>query len=133
MINLRLLLVRKDPVILLQNVVVIAEELKIHLDVHDEEPDVGGALDNHEVEVEVRPGKDQPEGENQGAQHEESDYTFEDHEGYHVIFLGSRRLVLFLDLLIFGDQIDQGGHLISVLDGSEHRIVSVARVIIPVH
>lgn len=133
MINLRLLLLRKDPVILLQNVVVVAEELEVHLDVHVKKPEVGGSLDNQEVKVEAGPGKDQPEGEYKGNKHEEPDYAFEDHVGNHVIFLGSRGLVQFLDLLIFGDQIDQGGHLISVLDGSENRVVSIARVIIPVH
>jgi hypothetical protein len=79
-INLRLLLLRKDPVILLQNVVVVGEEPEVHLDVHEEQPNVGGALDNHEVEVEAGPGKDQPEGEYKGNKHEESDYAFEDHE-----------------------------------------------------
>jgi hypothetical protein len=96
---------------------VIAEELEVHLDVHEEQPEVGGTLDNHEVEVKAGPGIDQPESEYQGTKHEESDQAFEDHEGYHELLLGYRRLVLFLDLLIFGDQIDQGGHLICVLDG----------------
>ena len=41
--------------------------------------------------------------------------------------------MLFFDVLIFGDHIDQGGYLISVLDGSEHRIVSIALVIMPIH
>ena len=83
-------------------------------------------MDNHEVEIEARPGKDQPEGENQGIQHEESDYAFEELRGYHVLFLGSQRLVLFLDILIFRDQIDQWRYLISVFNGSEHRIVSIS-------
>jgi hypothetical protein len=104
----------------------IAVELFEHFDVHNEQADVGGTLDNHEVEVKAEPGKDQPEGEYQGTQHEESDYAFEEQEGYHVMFLGSLRLVLFLDILIFGDQIDQRRYLISVLNGSEHRIVSIA-------
>lgn len=126
MINLRLLLLRKDLVKLRQNVRMIAVELQVHLDVHEEQANVGGALDNHEVEVEVWPCKDQPEGECQGTQHEESDYAFEELRGYHVLFLGTLRLVLFLDILIFGDQIDQWRYLISVFNGSEHRIVSIS-------